>query len=173
MSSSRQINYWFHKKQNKQSPFDFVKDVCYHFRYTLDKMKFELDKKFDAFVYSMCDFVCFSKAYDGRRSFIAGPKRHPITPQGWNKDCESVWIETLYYKYFNDEFWDLFWSEHPHYDEFFDRIKGELCTILPLYVRRNMEFLLKNELIIRDEETNKMIRWEEYEENDDDDEYLD
>ena len=173
MSSTTQVNYWFHKKQNKQSPFDFVKDVCFHFNYVLENMKFRLDTNFLKFLHSICDFVCFSKECDGRRSFVAGPKRKPLIPIGWNKDCESIWIETLYYKYFNDDFWEHFWSEHPNCDEFFDRIKGELGNILPMYVQRNMDFLLDNELIMKDEKAKKIVRWEDYEAEEKDDEYCD
>lgn len=157
---NRKVDRWFHRKYNKQSQFDHVKDICAHFETCLRRENFVLDTSYKQFVYSISDFICCSKKSYETRAYVSGPYRKHSYPPEWTNDCEELWNELLAYRYFNDEFWESFWEQHSIEDKVFKSCISELIVILPMYIRRDLNVLVQHQLIEIDND--EVVRWEEY-----------
>lgn len=116
---------------------------------------------------SMCEAVCVYYHAHLRNEDVRGPKRLFPKPYNWNDSLEAAWNDYVHSCIFSYTYWESFWTscEIDALEENVHGLTSFLQTILPLYVTREIQLLLDNEIVF--ENVSGIVSWEEYDSHDD------
>jgi hypothetical protein len=159
----QKINKWY-----QTHAYFFLRCVVRDFCNILLKYGFVLDCSVSEFFKSLSEASCAFKLAKSKQKILLGPKRKFSKPLNWNIICENFWMPTIEYKYFDNNFWDFFWNKYSNTEDL-DDFKIYLSALLPYYIKKDVNFLIKEQIIA---ETNdgKYILYEEADDNESDDE---
>ncbi len=151
------INTWFNCTHYGSSPHQVVDGMVHYFCKDVKELKIGLCVSKEHLYSIMCEGMCV--LYEQNLNNEYGHLKNKNTsyfqhPPGWNQSIESIWIDYLTSRVFNEEYWDRFWDYFGTYEwesEVFNW-RSEFQTLMPYYVCRSIHILVSEELIEAPEE---------------------
>ena len=158
------INTWFYKTwRDNVSPATTVICVYNEFLDSLEKCGLFLEMHENIFIRKLCSATCnYYQAYlTGAEP--GGPTKFPAKPRGWDADIEHLWMDYLYSQHFTEQFWNQFWKNLQTADWECDHLRWRsyIQSILPLYVKRDID-LLKDAGVIYEDDEGNFVSAEDY-----------
>jgi len=166
------VTEWFQTPMNeKGSPAELLSEWNSKI---LDYVKrrelrfFISDMKFRGF---LCEACCTYFSAFQKYSDINGPHRQAPKPLGWTNEAELTWTDYLQTFLFSETFWKGFFVGYSELndDPFFTQFKIKYAEIIPLYIVRDVEYCINNEILTYNSEK-QLVRyseWTQYDEEDD------
>lgn len=151
------------------SPFAYVEYVANEFCSFLNKKGYTLDVPQHQFLYDLCTATCTMYYYQvwQKNKFIVGaPKRKFTRPKQWTPALEGQWKDYLHSRIVNYEFWEQFWRKLPcaYWESVLERDnwRDVMQTLLPFYIRREVDILLEEEIVCQEDNGN-IVTWDDHE----------
>jgi len=153
--NSNVTTQWFHTSlYGDMTPAESVQMVSDLFLDILRSKHLSISIPENTFRKMVCEATCSIRLYSRQGCEISSPHRKFSRPPGWNDEIESYWTEWLNSCLYTDSYWLSFWNRIP-YADWEDRLPNWrfiLQTILPYYVRREMEVLVKSGYIVENDD---------------------
>jgi len=148
------ITQWFHRtvkgKDNEGTPSETILELCDNFIDLLKRKRLNLSVPEKRFRRNMCAALCTMKMCNDTNLRRRFPR--DMYPENWTNEMEKIWQEWITQRCFKD--WHSFWGRLP-VREWEDQVPGwrkGIEYLLPTYVRREVEVLIDEELIVEDDD---------------------
>lgn len=160
---------WFNSSDiDGISPFSYVEYVTSEFCKFLDRKGFTLDISQNQFLYDVCTATCtmyYYQIWQKNKFIIGAPRRKFTRPKQWTNVLEGQWKDYIHSRLVNYEFWEQFWIHFPvgYWEStMHDNWRDVMQTLLPYYIRREVEILLEEEIVCQETDGN-IVTWDDHE----------
>ena len=141
------INKWFNCNHYGPSPHQIMRDVALTFMKDVKDRNMEMCVSKEHLYSILCEGICV--LYDQNLNNEYGHLTISNTsyfeqPPGWNQEIESIWIDFLTSRIFDEDYWERFWDYFGALEwesEVFNW-RSEFQTMLPYYVTRSIHTLI-------------------------------
>ncbi len=145
------LTQWFHTSvYDERTPAQSAQLVSDLFLDILHTKHLSLSVSESQFRRLVCEATCSLRRF----SELSNPRRKFPRPLGWNEEIESYWNECLHVHIVSDAFWDSFWVRIPRsaWEDSLPTWRATLQSILPMYIRRDIDVLVFYEYIVENDE---------------------
>jgi len=151
---SAMITAWFHRRVCGISPAMAIREVVDQFMKECKRRKHCIAVSEKQLRTSMCEALCTMRSAHVHDRKWSGPWRTFPSPAGWNNAYDALWDDWVRSRCYNDEFWENFWHQLPEeaWENDVSSWRSNIQWLLPLYVLPDMQSLIKDNLIVLEDE---------------------
>lgn len=146
------INNWFNCTHYGPSPHDFVVDVLNTFCRDVKDRNMTLCVSKQQMYSILCEGMCVLydqyMNYEDKHLTIANTS-HFEYPPGWSQEIETIWIDFLSSRIFDEDYWEMFWEKigESELESEVHNWRSEFQTLLPYYITRSLHTLVTAGLV--------------------------